>query len=360
MKTALLFSAVYLFFGGIQGSGTTSQTQLELPDIGLAMSYPKTWQVSPIKKTNDYKVLLPVEGSSQRAELEIYNVGFDAERDIWQLAQKGINNRMKRDIMRQWEEELLGVPLLLTKVSYTDKEGPKIQLTGLMYSRTPKKLMFKLTASPDDFDKAEYAWRETMQTFRTGMALKPEDPSKPRDTKNAQRISQPPVIVTKPKSLDAESKVVKPALTLEATAAGRKLLIRYPAGWVAKIAEDGVITFTHPEVSGKITATLASSLDSDPAARALFIASSKTLNDFQKVAKRDESVPTANKAGATSASVWRVGTSAQGDLFTCDSTVAQGDFYLVLSYRTTNGSKIGGERKAVEALLQMMTIDVAP
>jgi len=358
MKTALLVSIVSLFFG-TQGETKSDQASLELPDIGLAMAYPKTWQVSPVKKSSDYKILIPIEGSSQKAELEIYNVAFDAEKDIWQLSQKGINDRMKRDIMRQWEEELIGVPLLLTKVTYSDKEGPHISLTGLMYSRTPKKLMFRLTASPDDYDKAEYVWREAMQTFRTGVEFKPEDPNKKPDKTKGQQISMPPPIVTKPKSLDDGGKIVKPALSIEATVSGRKVLLRFPTGWAAKAADTGVITLTHPDVSGSVVVTLSSTLDSDPPQRALFIASSKTLNDFQKVTKRDETEPGPNKAGATLATVWRVGTAAQGDLFTCDAVGSHGDFYFIFGYRTTNASKIGGERKAVETLLQTMTVDVA-
>lgn len=357
MKTALLFSAVMLLTG-LQGEGGSNQATLELPDVGLALSYPKAWQVTAIKKSHDFKVRIPIDGSSTAADLEIYNVGFDAEKDVWQLSQKGINDRMRREVIRQWEEEILGVPLLLTKVSYTDKSGPKILLTGLMYSRTPKKLMFRLEASPDDFDKAEFVWRETMQTFRTGAPLKPEDPTKKPDPNKPVQQSLPPI--SKPKSLDEKVEFVKPSVVVEATAAGRKVNIMIPTGWEGKVAEDGTIALTNAEVASQIKVALASTLDSDPPQRALFVASSKTLNDFQKVAKRDESVPAKNKAGAMTASVWRVGTTAQGDLYTCDATIANGDFYVVVAYRTTNAAKIGAERKAVETLLQSMTIEQAP
>jgi hypothetical protein len=340
------------------------QTVLEMPDLGLAITHPKTWQVTPVKKTNDLRVLMPVEGSSEKALLELFNISFNSEKEIWQLSQKGINDRMKHEIMRQWEEELLGVPMLLTKVSFTDKEGPHILLTGLIYSRTPQKLMFRLEASPDDYDKAEFSWREVMNSFRTGAPWQPEDPNRKPDPKNPKggkgNISLPPPVITKPKNLDGDAKIAKPPVSIEATIANRKVLIKVPNEWAGKVNEDGSLTLTNPEIAGQVRLSLATSLDSDPPQRALLVASSKTLGEFAKVAKRDETVPAQNKAGAQAASVWRAGTTASGDLFTCDAVVFNGDYYAVVGYRTLNASKIGGERRTIENLLQMMTIEVAP
>jgi hypothetical protein len=333
---------------------------LEMPEIGLAFNYPKTWQVSPVKKSSDFKVLVPVEGSSQKATLELYNVAFNSEKDIWQLGQKAINERMKHEIMRQWEEEFLGVPMLLTKVSYSDKEGPQILMTGLIYSRTPKKLMFRLSASPDDFDKAEFAWREAMNTIRTGRAWTPEDPNLKPDPKAPTRATLPPAVVTKPNSLDTETKTTKPPVAIPITVSGKKLEFRMPGEWAGKLEEDGSLTLTHPELSTPVKVSIASSLDSDPAQRALLVASSKTLADFQKVAKRDETVPTKNRAGAMVAMVWRTGNDAKGDLFSCDASVMNGDFYSILKFSGTSAAKIGNERKLVENLLQNCTIQLVP
>ncbi|MBC8064323.1 MAG: hypothetical protein H7Y17_05800 [Chlorobia bacterium] len=359
MRTALLFS----FFSIVSFSATANaqdQTLLEMPDLGLAMSHPKNWQVTPVKKSPDMKVLIPIEGSSQRATLELYNVSFSSEKDVWQLGQKAINERMRRELMRQWEEELLGVPMLLTKVSFSDKEGQQILMTGLVYSRTAKKLMFRLSAAPDDFDKAEFAWRQTMNTFRTGRAWLPEDPTKKPDPKDPQRTQLPTPVVTNPNSLDGQNKTTKPPVSIEATISGRKVEIRIPGEWAGKVGEDGAILLTNPDVGSQVRLTLASALDSDPPQRALLAASSKTLGDFQKVNKRDESVPEKNRAGASAAAVWRSGTTAQGDLFSCDGVCFNGDFYFVVSYRSTNASKIGGERKAIENLLQNSTIQILP
>jgi len=359
MRTShLLFVA--LTFACTTVGFSQEQALLEMPELGLAMSHPKDWQISQAKKSPDVKVLMPIEGSSEKATLELYNISFNSEKDVWQLGQKAINERMKREIMRQWEEEFMEVPMLLTKVSYTDKEGPQILLTGLVYSRTAKKLMFRLTAAPDDFDKAEFAWRQTMNTFRTGRPWTPEDPTLKPDPKAPTRAQLPPPVVTKPNSLDAEIKTTKPPVAIEATIAGRTVDIRIPGEWAGKVQEDGSIILTNPEVGGPITLNLASTLDSDPPQRALLIASSKSLSDYQKVAKRDETAPTKNRAGAMVASVWRTGTNAAGDLFTCDAVVTNGDFYYLVAFRSTSTSRIGADRKQVEALLQNMTVQVKP
>jgi hypothetical protein len=360
MRTQLFVSVVSLLALTVTAVKAQDQTLLEMPDLGLAMSHPKVWQITQVRKTNDLKVLIPIQGSSQKATLELYNIGFNSEKDVWQLGQKAINDRMKREIMRQWEEEFLGVPMLLTKVSFVDKDGPQILLTGLIYSRTAKKLMFRLAAAPDDYDKAEFAWRETMNTIRTGQAWTPEDPSLKPDPKAPVKTSMPKPVITSPKSLDGEVKLSKPPVAIEATVAGRKVELRIPGEWAGKVEEDGSITLTNTEVAGSVKVTLASILDSDPPQRALLVTSSKTLESYQKVTKRDESIPTKNKAGALVAAVWRTGTMAQGDLFTCDAVTANGDFYFVMNFKSQNASKIGAERKHIEALLVNSTIQVLP
>lgn len=359
MRTAHLLSLVSLFVFAT-AARAQDQSILEMPDLGLAITHPKAWQVNTVKKSQDVKVLIPIDGSSQKAVLELYNVSFNSEKDVWQLGQKAINDRMKREMMRQWEEEFLGVPMLLTKVSFVDKSGPQILLTGLIYSRTNKKLMFRLAAAPDDYDKAEFAWRETMNSIRTGRPLKPEDPTQKPDPKDPVKTQLPAPAIVKPNSLDNEVKISKPPVAIAATISGRKVELRIPGEWAGKVDDEGVVTLTNPDVVGSVKVVLSSSLDSDPAARALLKASSKTLGDFQKVAKRDEANPEKNRAGAMVASVWRTGTNAQGDLYTCDASGVNGDFYLILHFRSNNTSKIGAERKLIETLLNNITIEVLP
>jgi hypothetical protein len=359
MRTSILLS-VALALASATVSSAQQTAVLEIPELGLAMNHPADWQVTTVGKSKDIKVLIPIEGSSQKAMLELYSVPFSSEREVWQLGQKAINERMKREVMRQWEEELLGAPLLLTKVNYVEKSGAQLLMIGMVYSRTPKKLMFRLSAAPDDFDKAEFIWRETMNSFRTGQPWSPEDPTQKPDPKAPPRTQLPKPVVIKANSLDGEAKLVKPPVAIEVAAAGRKLELRIPGEWAGKVQEDGSVLLTNPEVGGPVRILVASVLDSDPPQKALLTASSKTLGEYQKVTKRDEILPTKNKAGAMLASVWRSGLAAQGDLFSCDAAGSSGDFYFLAAFKSANATKIGAERKLIESLLQNMTIQVVP
>ena len=105
MRTLLLISFSILV--SAVSAQTQDQSLLEMPELGLAMSHPKTWQITPVKKSADLKVLIPVEGSSQKASLELYNIAFNSEKDVWQLGQKAINERMTRpDLIRTAQARL--------------------------------------------------------------------------------------------------------------------------------------------------------------------------------------------------------------------------------------------------------------
>src|SRR4051812_15977869 len=132
MKTA----AIALLALGFQGQNdATTQVDPNMrtytnTELGLSFNYPKSWKVTKVKVRNRTKFditnpktwrpastdnttrfLLPVEGSKQDGTLEIYSAQFFAETDIWQYSQKDINDQMKRPVLRQWQEEILGVPL---------------------------------------------------------------------------------------------------------------------------------------------------------------------------------------------------------------------------------------------------------
>src|SRR5258708_30520995 len=100
------------------------------PKLGLMFSYPKNWALLTNKKGETAGVM-PIEGSTQAAHIEIYAIAYDKEKSVWQVGQDTINKTMKHDVVRQWEEEILGVPLLLTKMAYNNKTGSNVLLPGL-------------------------------------------------------------------------------------------------------------------------------------------------------------------------------------------------------------------------------------
>ena len=67
-------SVVLLALASSSFAQNSDQSVLEMADLGLAMNHPKAWQVSTVKKSNDVRVLIPIEGSSQKALLELFNI----------------------------------------------------------------------------------------------------------------------------------------------------------------------------------------------------------------------------------------------------------------------------------------------
>jgi hypothetical protein len=363
MKTVALLALV-VAAQATQDVATYSNTPL-----GLTLTHPKTWQVTTNKK-GESKILIPLEGAKEPALLEIYPVGFAAETEIWQISQAAMTKQLRQQMIRQWDETIEEAPILLTKSASSGKGGSKTILTGLVYSNTPKKMMFKLSSAPEEFDRAEFEWRTALQTIRTfdGSGLKAHDPNNrptkpnPNDKKNQANQPAPrgPLKVNVISDGKNDHKIVKGPTVVKATAAGKEVQLHLPEGWSAQPNEAGAFVLRNPEVAGSVTVTIASSLDSDPPARAFFRASSLSLNDFAKVDKREEPQPGTNGAGANVARVWRVGKSAKGDLFTCDSVGFLGDFYFVMAYRSEDPSKQSADRKAIDALLDGMSVEVAP
>lgn len=334
--------------------------------LGMKFSYPKAWELTTNKK-EETRILIPLENTSDRAVVEVYSVSFRSEPEIWQLSEAAFAKTMKRKVERQWEEEILGVPLLLTKVDFADKGSQKVSETGLVYSLGFHKLMYRITATPDLFDKADYEWRKVLQSLRTWTGEMPqkEDGSKierkdpiPSGAKTDE-VPHPTI----PHEINAKPAVkpVKspPAATLE-TGDSKKVVLCAPTSWKAETNKDGSVTLHSSGVSGPITVTVFPVAGSDPAPIALLKASASSLDSFAKVTSRDESLPRNNLAGASVAAIWRSGAASKGDLFTCEASCQSGDFYFLLTYRTDNAAHWKEDRHEIAELLDHMSLEPAP
>jgi hypothetical protein len=328
--------------------------RVDLAQIALSFDCPKTWEITTNKKS-EVHIILPVPDAQTSATLDIYPTNFVSEPEIWQLSQEAF--------VRQWKEEVLGVPLLLTRVNYTEKGTAKTSATGLLYSDTARKMMYRLVAAPEDFDKADYAWRTALQTFRTfnNRPLTPQDPGKKPDPK------APPVELpaTPPKHIifDSASTGARPIKKadkiFEMVIANRKVQLRYPNDWSFKQDASGIILLSNPGVSSPVSVNVFSTLDSDTPQKALFRASSMTLDQFVKVDRREEPPSSTNLAGGTLWTVWRTGKTTNGVLKSCDACVCLGDFYLVAGYKCADLTRAAAEQKLVEALLDQMSVETS-
>src|SRR5687768_13257790 len=172
MKTLMILLAPLLMWSGQETVPYTN------PDLNLTFSFPKNWTVQT--KKNEADIFFPLEGSEEQAKLEIRAAVFFSASDTWQEVQAELAKSTRRELVKQWEDQLLGVPLLLTSVKYTEEGVERTRQTGLMYGATRKKLVYHLTAPTKVFEQAETTFKAALQSMRTidGVLPKPETPGR--------------------------------------------------------------------------------------------------------------------------------------------------------------------------------------
>jgi len=325
-------------------------------EFGLMFEYPATWQMT--EKKGDTKFVIPLDNGIT-ATVDIHSVTFNADTEIWRYVQKDIVVQMKRQVLEQLEEEILGVPLLTTRSRYTEKGTPVVNLSGLVYAATNRKMLFRLAAPESVFGDAESKWRNVLQSIRTtsGQKLKPEDPNRKIDPKELKNVQTKPVKVTRIEGgKKSEIEVQKGEVTVPITVANRAVVLRLPAGWQGEVTSDNQIVLKNPDLNEPLRVSIFCTLDSDPPAKSLFRVSSKSLDLFTDVTKREEPAPAKNKGGATVQVVWRWGKSSSGDLATCESTGLLGEFYWMFAYKSTSSSA-AADKKLIDALIKTMTVE---
>src|SRR5690242_18114511 len=99
--------------------------------LGLQFEHPKTWKVR--KERNGSVFSIPLDGGTE-ATLQLFPAKFNDKADQWQLIQVDINRSLKRTVDKQWQEEYLTVPMLLTRSHYEVNGQTVSALVGLLYS----------------------------------------------------------------------------------------------------------------------------------------------------------------------------------------------------------------------------------
>lgn len=377
MKTVLLAMLAL----GMQGQDTGVPAD-SLPyhndELGMTFYYPKTWKrVDSKKKVNGFKwtdpktwrgpdyepistnFTAPLEGGSGVATVQVYAVAFNAETEIWQASQRDVNQQMRREVTKQSEEEILGVPLLLTQISWKEKNTPMLTETGLMYSRTPRKFVFRLTAPAADFEKADFAWRNVLQTLKTddGKLPSTEDPNRKLSATELDSGSFRKTNVWSAPTPVAP-KIEKAAIPVDVLYGKQKLQVRIPTGWKAQSVTGQSMVLSNPELGGQAELNVYSSLDTDLAGKALFKLSGKNLQSFTKVLTRKETPLALNKGGAYMASIERTGEAGTGKILSYEAAGVSGDYYWLLSYTSTSPASFDRSLGALRSLTNAMSLDL--
>jgi hypothetical protein len=344
-----------------QGTAAPTTKTFTEPYVGLSFNYPATWKI--VKQKRDHTAIsMPIPDSSDVADLEIQRTQFHQDKDLWQTIQLRINEQLKRTVTRQWDQEILDVPMLLTRIDYVDKGTATSATTGLLYTRTDQKFLFRLTAPHDSFDKAEYQLESALQSLRTvdGSLPKADDPNVKLDTPK-KLVAAPlgPQILTSPAA--AALKPILSPVKVDTIISTKKVTLRFPEGWTVTDKADSSMTLTHVGLSAPLKVSLASDLDSDPAPTALDTAAASTLDQFQTGPFREDRGPVPNHSAALIAMVWRVGKDQKGAyLSTFAGTCQSGDFYFVVKYQQTNPIATKGDRKLIDDLMDLSCLVPEP
>lgn len=313
--------------------------------LGLSFEHPKDWRVSKERLFTLIEIPL-AEG--RLAQVELFSAEYRGTAEKWQELQKEINVTMDRPVERQWEEEILGVPMLLTKLAYTSGDRPTVTIVGLLYSATPEKMQFRLNAPAEQADAAQQAWWGALLTLRTTSGLLPsgEDPTRPL-TELQPEMEKPTIVLRKP---DPVVTALRPGVRVPFGGMTVQLL----EGWT--LSENG--TLQGKETAGTLSLEVFEG-DGDVAGPKLEEAAAKALLDFDAVSVRTDVQAKTARSGALVASIWRDGKGANGPLFVGHFVGVCGQRYWMLTYRGPGVAAWKSDRGKVEALLESLYAEAA-
>lgn len=337
------------------------QEPVKYVDPSLGIQFDRTSQWVEQKKAKDgSRFLVPLPDSSEQALFEVLRAPFHSGKDIWQTIQVDITKATKKTLVRQWEQDILAVPMLFTQVTWNDKGVDKTTLSGLFYTRTPVKMLIKVTTPTSEFPKAQYLLDQVLQSMSTldGAVPQEDDP----EVKLAPAPQKPVAAPKKPRVISAEREVVKESgarVEFPLTVSTKQLKLSTPEGWRVENSDDGRITLRHADLENPLVIDVRYLLDSDPPLKALFVQSTQTLNDYNAVTKREDTDGQINRTGCKISSIYRLGKGNQGDLATFEAMGLQGDFYFLFSYRSTKSATAAAERKVIQSLLDGISLEAS-
>jgi hypothetical protein len=298
--------------------------------LGLSLTIPAGWTVETNRR-QETKFGFTTTGGP--ATVEIFPSAFRQDAELWQRLQNEISRQLDRQVERQWQEVLLGVPLLMSKINYPIGGEATSTLVGLLYTATRTKLHFRLTSPSRGYDEAEAAWRAALQTLRTTSGELPvtEDPTRPQPPAKPRReASEPrPIGGAKPAPVARRS-----ASYLDAVLGDRPVRLYHAPGWSFAVQDGGYLA-QRAGLEGKFRVRLRSRLDSPAADQALAEEVAMALARFSSVEFRIDTNPTRNAAGAMVSTVLRQGITGGGPIVRWNAIGVNGDLFWQAEYEGT-------------------------
>lgn len=343
----------------VAGAQAEDTVRFDHVETGFQLQVPRAWKGTKTRDSQRYT--FSISGSDQTATFELYGVTFSNDIPTWQAVQTNAAKQLKREVVRQWQEEILTVPMLMTRTAWEEKNGIGfIAESGLIYSESRRKFLWRLTAPASAFDQANTQARAVLQSIRTENGRLPKifDPTIPQ-SEDLRRPDRAEKRTTWKLPDPGKKEPVKGDRQVETVAGNIPVLLFYSGEWTFAAEGNGLVV-THPKVTGKITLRGYSTPETDPPGRMLLRQSGQTLADFAKVDKREEHGPVRSLSGSQIMMIWREGSSASGPLFTFDAVGATGDYHWLLAWKSSDPKSAAVQRDLISQLVQSLSIEPKP
>ncbi len=320
--------------------------------LGLAFDYPGNWIFQRRDKSRPDRFTIPVEGSAGRGELQVIDLDYRATPETFQEAQATMATRLNGTVERQWQIELLGVPLLLTQLRAATPDGDRTTLVGLLYANTPRKFNFRLSAPTKDFDAVNLSWLSVLETVRTTSGALPA-------TEGTKPIAKPVPAVREVRTELAPRRPLPPTrgpVVAPLRIASSDMALYLPKGWTAAPAGEGVLRLSHPRLSiplvvqGYLT-------QADNPESVLARAAARSMTAFALIDRRYDRQFPATRGGGSASAVWRLGTDpAEAPRAAYDAVYTQDAAFLLMTSEATPGATPGSASGAASGA----TVQAAP
>jgi len=327
--------------------------------LNIQFNRPADWkQTKSDRRQTNFDI--PIPGSTNVAKLEIVRAAFRGDRDTWQTIQLRSNETAGRTVLRQYEQELLGAPVLLTQVEFTERGVPLMRLSGLHYTRTPVKFLFNLTAPVSSYDSVAFLWNQTLESFRTvnGQPLLVEDPSAPLPS-TPVRVEpvRPPRVISTTGSAGTN---IGDYRRVDAKSGEQAIPILVPKDWTATAQGDGTLSLNRRGMDGVVVVRLEGLIDAEAGRRALATSAADSFKRYSVVDVRQDIEPMIAKSGNSVGSVWRHGKTAEGELATFEGFVAGTSHFMLLRYETSRPKQNRNAMRWLKELLESISFAPTP
>ena len=349
-----------LGFAVAQEPARVKTTTFADPLLNLQFDHDSKWKlVPPVKKkglkplTDRTTFTYPIEGGTLPVILEVVRAQFNAKPELWQELQVQAAQQLHREVTRQWQQEVLGIPTLFTRTTYKEGDDRMASLSGLFYMRGPRKMLLRLVCEESVLDKAQGQLILTMESLRTidGSTPQPEDPERKADPNEAKSRVVP---ISNSSTTSGVTAMAKLTNSCAVSIANRSYSIKTLSNWAAA-TKDAMVTFTEIKTGQKFTGEVRSTLDSEAPDASLAKLATERLAKFDKVSLRED-FSEKSPFGCAISSVLRHGSDAKGVLIIGDTVVVSGDIYLRFNLTSRDAIAATKETESLRSLVLGLTI----